>query len=263
MSIFKKIKDQLFQGLFGQAIVLIAGVVILLSAVYAITWMQSGATSNRLSARESNSHVDTLQTEQGVPTFWFVDEDRPSRVQIHSTLAGDERIHRLLQQVTRVRIVRFEHYNYFRFFYRMRYSISFVQALVSLLAVVVGLMITKEGWGSAKPLMLIAFFVFSTTAGLLQLLPETLHLSENISSNTEKFVEYQELEDEALTYLGTHLTQDEDSLDIGSFIVYMDHRISNIHHVALKLGDFPAQKIQEKLGEIDERLKEREEKDDQ
>lgn len=256
MSTLKNIGKQLSQGLLGQSLVLISGILLVLMVIYAITWTQSGITSNNLSQPAPQCYIDTVTTE-GQLEYWFIDEQRPSKIQVHPALAKQTSVHRLLQQLIRIRIVRLEHYNYFRFFYRMRYSMSIVQAVVSLLAIVIGLVITKEGWGMAKPITLVTFFVFSATAALLQLLPETMHLHYNINANTTQYTRYQSLEDEALTYLSTHLSPDEDSLGINSFIVYLDYRMSDIHEVSLELGDFPVHKIQDKLGEIDKRLKEK------
>ncbi|GEM_PF-5120888 len=260
MAFWNKFKEQ-FSGVLGQTLLLIFGIIMMLFIVYLLTWVRSGATYESLAVKEPQFHIDTV----GVDTnqrLVFVDEFRAGSMQIHPELAKHPSIDRLIQQLGLVRMRAYHHQNYYVFFYRMRYGLSIIQAFASLFAVVLALLVTREGWSNASRFHLVAFFVFSSFAALLQLIPESLSLDSNITTNTTQYERHNTLEGEILTYLSTGLTKDEHEMDVPGFVVYTDSRIRSVQRISLTLNDFPAHRIQEKLTEIDQRLQQQDQEEE-
>lgn len=253
MSLAQRIKDH-FDGLLGKTMLLIFGIIVTLFVIYALTWIRSGHTYDDLQVHHPQFHLETTGTDSTQKVF-YVDEFRAGKMQIHPTLAHASSIDRLVHQLGLIRMRGFHHQNYYIFFYRMRYGLSIIQAFASLFALVLGLLITREGWSNANRMHLVTFFVFTAFAALLQLIPESLQLERNIETNVSQYERHKSLEQEVLTYLSTGLAVDEHPMDVPGYVIYIDKQMNKIQKISLTISDFPAEKIQERFSELEEQLK--------
>lgn len=150
---------------------------------------------------------------------------------------------RIVSQLKEVRQREFMHNRAIDYFIINLYYCIVIQTIFMVLVCILGLIISKKGWGDAGRGLLAAFLVCAGFLLFFKVLPQGMKFEENLASNRAHYIMYCDVENRLLSYLSS------DKI-IDTFISDMDDQLKNYHSVCFDLQQVPFSEVQKQFKDI-------------
>ncbi len=157
-------------------------------------------------------------------------------------------LNRIFNQLKIIRKRADSHDKTIDFFIANLYYFIILQTIFMIVCLILGLIISKKGWGDSSDNLLATFLICTGILLFSKIIPLGLKMDENLSSNKEHYKMYANMDNQIQTYLSTSIID-------SSFTNTIDNELKVIHIIAFDLQQIPYAEVQKQFEEIKESAK--------
>lgn len=128
------------------------------------------------------------------------------------------------------------------FIIQLYYFITF-QIIFMIIVLILGLIISKKGWGDSSERLLISFVIACGFLLFFQIFPKGLKMEYNLNQNKHNFQLYTSINNEIFTYLSSDIVNK-------NFTINLDLLLKNYHSISFDLEEIPFSTIKNQFDEI-------------
>lgn len=150
---------------------------------------------------------------------------------------------RIVSQLTMVKNRIAAHDKVIDYFIINLYYFIIIQSIFMVLVCVLGLIISKKGWGDSGNNLLGAFLICAGFLLFFQVLPKGMKFEDNLASNKAHFLAYSDMENRILTFL----SNTEKNVE---FTCEIDDMLKSYHTISFDLQQVPFSEVQKQFQEI-------------
>jgi ABC-type transport system involved in cytochrome bd biosynthesis fused ATPase/permease subunit len=166
--------------------------------------------------------------------------------------ADDLQVERLIKQLVYIDKRKRSHFKVMKYFYVRYYVATQMFSILGVLSAGILVYIGKDGYDKVPHLLMAVFLLFSSASAYFGTFPTVFKMQENITKNRDLYTEYENLEDELISYGITGENVKTEKKLPNEFIHYVDGQMGKLNQVAVEFDYTKVPVWRNKLKSLDQ-----------